>query len=206
MPSVRSRRATNFFVAYQTRREDMQLSSSPQHTRPPSVDATRRLNFARRSSWRVFLCLLLAYFPDSAPRLPPCFSCALSATSTALGQHLAQAVDDVGRGRVLHIAHSGGALITYLAAQHHLTRRYQSQPVTGSRNPFEAAGCCSALTSFTFLRKFEATTTPDYIPNLGAAVQRPRYPLLQPFHSSSIVPEPSPLPIRPFYAFCWLLK
>lgn len=25
---------------------------------------------------------------------------------------------------MLHIAHSGGALITYLAAQHHLTRRY----------------------------------------------------------------------------------
>lgn len=41
----------------------------------------------------------------------------------ALGEHLAQAVEDVGRGRVLHIAHSGGALITYLAAQHHLTKR-----------------------------------------------------------------------------------
>lgn len=53
--------------------------------------------------------------------LPP------SAWSSALGQHLAQAVDDVGRGRVLHIAHSGGALITYLAAQHHLTRRWPTQ-------------------------------------------------------------------------------
>lgn len=40
-----------------------------------------------------------------------------------LGKHLAQAVEDVGWGRVLHIAHSGGALITYLAAQHHLTPR-----------------------------------------------------------------------------------
>lgn len=31
----------------------------------------------------------------------------------------------MGKGRVLHIAHSGGALITYLAAQHHLTERYR---------------------------------------------------------------------------------
>ncbi|CAM9217967.1 unnamed protein product [Ectocarpus fasciculatus] len=45
----------------------------------------------------------------------------------ALGDHLAQAVEDVGRGRVLHIAHSGGALITYLAAQHHLTRRQRDK-------------------------------------------------------------------------------
>ncbi|CAM9724943.1 unnamed protein product, partial [Scytosiphon promiscuus] len=45
----------------------------------------------------------------------------------ALGEHLAQAVEDVGRGRVLHIAHSGGALITYLAAQHHLTKRQRDK-------------------------------------------------------------------------------
>ncbi|CAN0503231.1 unnamed protein product, partial [Ectocarpus sp. 12 AP-2014] len=45
----------------------------------------------------------------------------------ALGDHLAQAVEDVGRGRVLHIAHSGGALITYLAAQHHLNRRQRDK-------------------------------------------------------------------------------
>lgn len=43
--------------------------------------------------------------------------------TVALGDHLAQAVEDVGKGRVLHIAHSGGALITYLAAQHHLSKR-----------------------------------------------------------------------------------
>ncbi|CAN0312189.1 unnamed protein product, partial [Discosporangium mesarthrocarpum] len=46
----------------------------------------------------------------------------------ALADHLAKAVDDVGsRGRVLHVAHSGGALLTYLAAKHHLTRRQMAQ-------------------------------------------------------------------------------
>ncbi|CAM9664883.1 unnamed protein product [Hapterophycus canaliculatus] len=45
----------------------------------------------------------------------------------ALGEHLAEAVQDAGRGRVLHIAHSGGALITYLAAQHHLTKRQRDK-------------------------------------------------------------------------------
>lgn len=44
--------------------------------------------------------------------------------TVALGDHLGQAVEDVGKGRVLHIAHSGGALLTYLAAQHHLSKRY----------------------------------------------------------------------------------
>eukprot|EP01041_Mallomonas_annulata_P001992 gene1992-3874_t len=40
----------------------------------------------------------------------------------ALALHLRQALKDVGSdGRVLHIAHSGGAIITYLAAKHHLT-------------------------------------------------------------------------------------
>ncbi len=39
-----------------------------------------------------------------------------------LAQHLRNAVKDTGEtGRVLHLAHSGGALITYLAAKHHLT-------------------------------------------------------------------------------------
>ncbi|CAM9283951.1 unnamed protein product, partial [Phaeothamnion confervicola] len=38
-----------------------------------------------------------------------------------LAGHLQQALADVGpRGRVLHLAHSGGALLTYLAAKHHL--------------------------------------------------------------------------------------
>lgn len=55
---------------------------------------------------------------DPAACMPP-YQC-----RAALGRHLAQAVADAGRGRVLHIAHSGGALLTYLAAQYHLTPRY----------------------------------------------------------------------------------
>ncbi len=39
-----------------------------------------------------------------------------------LANHLRIALKDVGiNGRILHIAHSGGAIITYLAAKHHLT-------------------------------------------------------------------------------------
>ncbi len=39
-----------------------------------------------------------------------------------LALHLRKALKDSGEtGRVLHLAHSGGALITYLAAKHHLT-------------------------------------------------------------------------------------
>ncbi len=39
-----------------------------------------------------------------------------------LALHLRNALKDAGEtGRVLHLAHSGGALITYLAAKHHLT-------------------------------------------------------------------------------------
>ncbi len=39
-----------------------------------------------------------------------------------LALHLQNALKDAGEtGRVLHLAHSGGALITYLAAKHHLT-------------------------------------------------------------------------------------
>ena len=40
-----------------------------------------------------------------------------------LAAHLRRALRDVGaRGRVLHLAHSGGAIMTYLAAKHHLRR------------------------------------------------------------------------------------
>ena len=40
-----------------------------------------------------------------------------------LALHLRKALKDVGtQGRVLHMAHSGGAIMTYLAAKHHLTR------------------------------------------------------------------------------------
>lgn len=39
-----------------------------------------------------------------------------------LAEHLRRALNDVRKnGRVLHIAHSGGAILTYLAAKHHLT-------------------------------------------------------------------------------------
>ncbi|CAM9618317.1 unnamed protein product, partial [Choristocarpus tenellus] len=48
--------------------------------------------------------------------------------ASSLAKHLAKAVGDVGsRARVLHLAHSGGALLTYLAAKHHLSRRQMSQ-------------------------------------------------------------------------------
>lgn len=42
--------------------------------------------------------------------------------SKQLAQHLRSALFSVGpHGRVLHVAHSGGAILTYLAAKHHLT-------------------------------------------------------------------------------------
>ncbi|CAM9683788.1 unnamed protein product, partial [Choristocarpus tenellus] len=50
--------------------------------------------------------------------------------ASSLAKHLAKAVEDVGsRGRVLRLAHSGGALLTYLAAKHHPSRRQTSQIV-----------------------------------------------------------------------------
>ncbi len=43
--------------------------------------------------------------------------------SKQLAEHLKSALRKVGEyGRVLHIAHSGGAILTYLAAKHHLSR------------------------------------------------------------------------------------
>ncbi|CAM9292842.1 unnamed protein product [Chrysoparadoxa australica] len=45
-----------------------------------------------------------------------------NAVAVGLASHLKEAIRDAGpRGRVLHLAHSGGALLTYLAAKHHLT-------------------------------------------------------------------------------------
>jgi hypothetical protein len=45
-----------------------------------------------------------------------------------LAKHLKQLISEVGEhGRVLHIAHSGGAILTYLAAKHHLTKRERNQ-------------------------------------------------------------------------------
>ena len=45
-----------------------------------------------------------------------------------LAMHLRQALKDVGKdGRVLHLAHSGGAILTYLAAKHHLSRSERSR-------------------------------------------------------------------------------
>lgn len=39
-----------------------------------------------------------------------------------LAEHLRKLLQELGtKGRVLHIAHSGGAILTYLAAKHHLT-------------------------------------------------------------------------------------
>lgn len=44
------------------------------------------------------------------------------ATAKLLTEHLRAVLRDLGpRGRVLHLAHSGGAILTYLAAKHHLT-------------------------------------------------------------------------------------
>jgi hypothetical protein len=41
-----------------------------------------------------------------------------------LSKHLKSLLDEVGEhGRVLHIAHSGGAILTYLAAKYHLSKR-----------------------------------------------------------------------------------
>jgi hypothetical protein len=43
------------------------------------------------------------------------------AVALGLTEHLRSALQDAGpMGRVLHLAHSGGALLTYLAAKHHL--------------------------------------------------------------------------------------
>jgi hypothetical protein len=45
-----------------------------------------------------------------------------NAVARALAIHLREALEAAGsEGRVLHLAHSGGALITYLAAKHYLT-------------------------------------------------------------------------------------
>eukprot|EP01039_Chlorochromonas_danica_P000203 gene203-217_t len=44
------------------------------------------------------------------------------ALSKQLAEHLRQTLQDLEPGgRILHIAHSGGAILTYLAAKHHLT-------------------------------------------------------------------------------------
>lgn len=45
-----------------------------------------------------------------------------------LANHLRLALNDVEpKGRVLHLAHSGGAILTYLAAKHHLTTQETSR-------------------------------------------------------------------------------
>lgn len=45
-----------------------------------------------------------------------------------LADHLRSALQDVGpHGRVLHIAHSGGAILTYLAAKHHLSHQEKNR-------------------------------------------------------------------------------
>jgi hypothetical protein len=45
-----------------------------------------------------------------------------SEVAMKLAEHLRKLIREVGpNGRVLHIAHSGGAIMTYLAAKHHLT-------------------------------------------------------------------------------------
>lgn len=101
------------------------LNSAIVHTHARTQDISS-CSLLRPPARRFVLCLHLAdgtttsALPQNHP--PPCV--VVVRCPAALGQHLAQAVEDVGRGRVLHIAHSGGALITYLAAQHHLTRRY----------------------------------------------------------------------------------
>ena len=44
-------------------------------------------------------------------------------TARKLAEHLREALKEVGPdGRVLHLAHSGGAILTYLAAKYHLTK------------------------------------------------------------------------------------
>ena len=51
-----------------------------------------------------------------------------SRTALSLVAHLREALLTVGpRGRVLHIAHSGGAIITYIAAKYHLTAEERSR-------------------------------------------------------------------------------
>eukprot|EP01031_Cornospumella_fuschlensis_P033359 gene33360-40352_t len=45
-----------------------------------------------------------------------------------LANHLRSALSDIEpKGRVLHLAHSGGAILTYLAAKHHLTTQETSR-------------------------------------------------------------------------------
>lgn len=83
-----------------------------------SVLRTHRLIFGRHRHTHIVCDLFRVLITNYMMPL-----CMFHLARIALGDHLAQAVEDVGRGRVLHIAHSGGALITYLAAQHHLTER-----------------------------------------------------------------------------------